>query len=61
MATRSRKYDWAATKYDKIMNDRERAANILFDKLIELETDGYYAKLYQQKIDEELSSLIQTL
>ena len=43
------------------MHDRERAANILFDKLVELETDGYYAKLYQQKIDEELSSLIQTL
>ena len=61
LASRSHKYDWAAQKYFNIMKDREQAANIIFQKLTEYETDGYYAKLFQSKVDEELSKLIATL
>ena len=61
LAKRSHKYEWAAEKYLTIMKDREKAVNIIFQKLTEFETDGYYAKLFQSKIDDELSKLIDTL
>ena len=62
LARRAYKYEWAAEKFIKIMYDREQAANLLFEKLTELETDGYYANLFREKVfSEELSALIDTL
>ena len=58
---KSAKYQWAAEKYEVYSAARELLANTIFDRLVALEGDGYYASLFQNKLDEELSDLINKL
>ena len=61
LAKRSVKYQWAADKYARVMADREAAVNALFNKLTELDTDGYYDRLFRSNLDKELSHLFDAL
>ena len=40
---------------------REMVANTVFNRLVTLENDGYYASLFENKMDTELSILINKL
>jgi len=58
---KSAKYQWAAEMHETYLATRELLANTIFERLVALEADGYYASLFKNKLDEELSVLINKL
>ena len=54
-------YDWAAKQLQQVTSNREAFTIAIFDKLAALDPSHYYENLYKDKIDNQLSSLIDKL
>ena len=58
---KSTKYEWARKYYQEVTDNREIFTNSIFAKLVALDPAKYYEKMYKDKVDTQLSSLIVNL
>lgn len=55
------KYDWARYHHQQVTENRETFTNSIFDKLTALDPANYYSKLFKDKIDLQLSNMMNNL
>ena len=58
---KAHKYDWAAEQHHQVTSNREAFTLAIFEKLTALDPSGYYENLFNDKVDSQLSALINCL
>ena len=58
---KANKYEWAQTQHQQVTANRERFTDAIFSKLTALDPAKYYEKLFKDKVDTQLSGLINSL
>ena len=58
---KAHKYEWAAEQLQQVTTNREAFTLSIFDKLVALDPSHYYENLFKDKVDSQLSELINCL
>ena len=58
---KSHKYEWAAEQHQQVSANRETFTLAIFAKLTALDPSNYYENLFKDKVDSQLSALINCL
>ena len=58
---KAHKYEWAASQLREVTMNRETFTSSIFDKLTALDPTKYYENMFKDKVDTQLSSLINSL
>ena len=58
---KAHKYDWAANQLQQVTTNREAFTLSIFEKLVALDPTRYYENLFKDKVDSQLSDLINRL